>query len=248
VSFYGKRAQTSVWEWPGKFTRKLDREGGHLHVLRNQSGGQSSLIFQESGIDNFFSGKIWQMAYDQGGKLMRKDPLPEMEGVQFYTLTLFDYDRDGKSEYLGLGRPHMDHSSPLQVWNQEGNPVAKLDEKLGGTNNYVRSGKRNPDDQPPANLVNGKIAVMDVDNDGKKEILVIANNPLIGRVDFVIYYDGSIVALKTEGSSLVQAYKSGKMKYCLTDMRVFGETLYISAAEGEITNIEEGAGRIMWYE
>jgi hypothetical protein len=130
----------------------------------------------------------------------------------------------------------------------EGNPVAKLDEKLGGTNNYIRSGKKNPDDQPPANLVNGKIAVMDVDNDGKKEILAVANNPLIGRLDFVIYYDGHVIALKTEGGSLVQAYKSGKMKYCLTDMRVFGETLYIAAAEGEITNIEEGAGRIMWYE
>jgi hypothetical protein len=193
-------------------------------------------------------GKIWQMGYDQGGKLARKDPLPEMKGAQFYTLTLFDYDRDGRSEYIGLGEPGLDHSAPLEVWNLEGNPVARLDEKLGGTNNYIRSGKKNPDEQPPANLVNGKIAVMDVDNDGKKEILVIANNPLIGKIDFVIYYDGSIIALKTEGSSLVQAYKSGKIKYCLTDMRVFGETLYIAAAEAELTNLEEGAGRIMWYE
>jgi hypothetical protein len=87
-----------------------------------------------------------------------------------------------------------------------------------------------------------------VDGDGKKEILVIANNPLVGKLDFVIYYDGSIIALKTEGSSLVQAYKSGKIRYCLTDMQVYGETLYISAAEAEITNLEEGAGRILWYE
>jgi hypothetical protein len=248
VSFYGKRAQTSVWEWAGKFTKKLDRQNGHFHVLRNQGGGQSTLIFMDSGIDKFFMGKMWKMGYDQGGKLVRGDPLPEMKGAQFYTLTLFDYDRDGRSEYIGLGEPGLDHSAPLEVWNLEGNPVARLDEKLGGTNNYIRSGKKNPDEQPPANLVNGKIAVMDVDNDGKKEILVIANNPLIGKIDFVIYYDGSIIALKTEGSSLVQAYKSGKIKYCLTDMRVFGETLYIAAAEAELTNLEEGAGRIMWYE
>jgi TolB-like protein len=248
VSFYGKRAQTSVWEWPGKFTRKLDRETGHFHVLRNQGGGKATLIFQDSGIDNLFMGKIWQMGYDQGGKLVRKDPLPEMKGAQIYTLTLFDYDRDGKSEYLALGEPGLDHSAPLEVWNLQGNRLTKLDEKLGGTNNFIRSGKKNPDEQPPANLVNGKIAVMDVDGDGKKEILVIANNPLVGKLDFVIYYDGSIIALKTEGSSLVQAYKSGKIRYCLTDMQVYGETLYISAAEAEITNLEEGAGRILWYE
>jgi hypothetical protein len=248
VSFYGQRAQTSVWEWPGKFTRKLDRQNGHFHVLRNHSGGQSTLISQDSGIDNFFMGKIWQMGYDQGGKLVRRDPLPEMKGAQFYTLTLFDYDRDGKSEYLGLGQPSLDHSAPLDVWNVLGNPVARFDEKLGGTNNYIRAGKRNPDDQPPANLVNGKIAVLDLDGDGKKEILVVSNNPLTGKIDFVIYYDGSIIALKTEGSSLVQAYKSGKIKYCLTDMQIYGETLYLAGAEGEIANFGEGAGRIMWFE
>jgi hypothetical protein len=54
--------------------------------------------------------------------------------------------------------------------------------------------------------------------------------------------------LKNEGSSLVQAYKSGKIRYCLTDLQVYGETLYIAGAEGEITNIAEGSGRIMWYE
>jgi hypothetical protein len=31
-------------------------------------------------------------------------------------------------------------------------------------------------------------------------------------------------------------------------MQVYGETLYLAGAEGEITNIAEGAGRIMWYE
>ena len=248
VGFYGKRAQTSVWEWPGKFTRKLDRQAGHFHVMRNQGGGRPILIFQDSGIDEFFMGKIWQMGYYQGGKLARGDALPEMKGAQFYTLSLFDYDRDGKSEYMALGESRLNHSAPLEIWNMEGNPLAKLDEDLGGTNNYIRSGKTNPDAQPPANLVNSKIAVMDVDNDGKKEILVVANNPLAGKVDLVIYYDGSVLALKTEGGSLVQAYKSGKIKYCLTDMAVHGNTLYVAGDEGEILNVTEGRGRIMWYE
>jgi hypothetical protein len=65
VSFYGKRAQTSVWEWSDKFTKKLDRQNGHFHVLRNQGGGQSTLIFMDSGIDKFFMGKMWKMGYDQ---------------------------------------------------------------------------------------------------------------------------------------------------------------------------------------
>jgi hypothetical protein len=246
VSFYGQRAQTSVWEWPGKFTRKLDRQNGHFTVLNNQGGGRPTLIFQASGVDNFFTGKIYQMGYDQGGKLVRRDPLPDMK-AQFYTLTLFDYDRNGKPEYVALGAQRLDHTAPVQIWDLEGNLMTKLDEDLGGTNNYIRSGRMS-DDLPPAYLINSRIVAMDVDNDGKKEILVAANNPMIGKIDLIIYYDGSVVAFKTEGGSLVQAYKSGKIKLCLTDMQVYGKTLYVAADEGEFLNFGEGKGRIMWYE
>jgi len=149
---------------------------------------------------------------------------------------------------LGLGEPNLDHSAPLIVWSLEGNQVARVNENLGGSNNYIRSGKTNPGDQPPANIINGKIAVMDVDNDGKKEVLVVANNPVVGKIDFVLYYDGIIIALKTEGGDLVQAYKSGKIKHCLTDMAVYDKTLYVGGDGGEILNVTEGKGRIMWFE
>jgi hypothetical protein len=248
VSFYGARVQSSILEWTGKFTRKLDRQSGHLSVLRNQSGGQSSVLFQDSGVDRFFEGPIWQMTYDNAGKLVRKDALPGLKNAQLYTLTLYDFDRDGKLEFLGLGEPDLEHSAPLMVWDLQGKPLTKVDEKLGGSNNYIRSGFVRAGDQPPANIVNSRVVVMDVDDDGKKEVLVVANNPLVGRLDFVVYYDGSIIAFKTEGATLVQAYKSGKIKYCLTDMQVQGKTLYLAGNEGQISNMSEGAGRIMWYE
>ena len=248
VSFYGSRAQNSILEWTGKFTRKVDRQNGHLSVLRNQSGGRPSVIFQNSGMDRFFDGPIWQMDYDNAGKLVRKDALPGLKNVQIYTLTLFDFNRDGKLEYLGLGEPNLEHSAPLVAWDMQGNPVTTVDEKLGGTNNFIRSGFTRPDDQPPANLVNSRIIAMDVDDDGKKEVLVVANNPLAGRIDLVMYYDGSIIVFKTEGGALVQAYKSGKIKYCLTDMQLQDKTLYISGEEGQFSNMSDGAGRIMWYE
>ena len=247
VSFYGSRAQTSVWEWAGKFTKKLDRQTGHIHVLKNQKGGRLSLIFQGSAIDMFYTGKIYEMAYDQEGKLVRKDALPDLKGAQLYTLTLYDVDNNGTPEYLGLGKPRMDQTAPIMIWDLAGTPLFKGDE-IGGTNNYVRVGKHNPDDQPPVMSMNSKLVVMDVDEDGKKEILAVANNPLVSRIDFVLFYDGSVLAFKPEAATLVQTYKSGKIKYCLTDMAVHGKTLYVAGDEGEVLNISEGKGRIMWYE
>lgn len=206
------------------------------------------MLFQDSGTDRFFEGPIWQMTYDNAGKLVRKDALPGLKNAQLYTLTLYDFDRDGKLEFLGLGEPNLEHSAPLMVWDLQGKPLTKVDEKLGGSNNYIRSGFTRPGDQPPANILNSRVVVMDVDDDGKKEVLVVANNPLVGRLDFVVFYDGSIIVFKTEGATLVQAYKSGKIKYCLTDMQVQGKTLYLAGNEGQISNMSEGAGRIMWYE
>jgi hypothetical protein len=247
VSFYGSRAQTSVWEWTGKFTKKLDRQTGHIHVLRNQKGGRPSLIFQGSAIDMFYTGKVYEMAYDNEGKLVRKDALPELKDAQFYTLTLYDVDNNGTPEYLGLGKPRMDQSAPITIWDLGGKPLFR-GEEVGGTNNYLRVGKTNPDDLPPVVAINSKLVIMDVDNDGKKEVLAVANNPVVGRIDFVLYYDGSVVAYKPEGTTLVQSYKSGKIKNCLTDMAVHGKTLYVAGDEGEMLNIDEGKGRIMWYE
>ena len=247
VSLYGRRAQSSVWEWSGKFTRKIDRQTGNLHVAKNQGGGQPMLLFQDSAVEKLFAGKIFTMGYEQG-KLVKRDALPDLKGVQIYTLALFDFDRDGKPDLVGLGEPSLVEESFVHVWDMQGNVLAKANEPVGGTNNAIRYGKHNPDDQPPRVLFNCKIVTMDVDNDGKKEILTASNGAVVKRVDFWLYVDGNVVAYKPEGGTLVQSYKSGRIKYCLTDMQVAGERLYLAAQEGQVARVTEGAGRIMWFE
>jgi hypothetical protein len=247
VSLYGQRVQSSVWEWTGKFTQKLDRRTGNLHVAKNHGGGQPMLLFQDSSVGNLFSGKIFIMGYDQG-KLVKKDPLPDLKGAQLYTLALFDFDRDGKLDLLGLGARSLTEGSLMYVWDMQGNILAKANEPVGGTNNAIRYGSHNPDDQPPRVLFNSKIVAMDVDGDGKKEILTVSNSAIVSRIDFFLYVDGNVVAFKPEGGALIQTYKSGKIKYCLTDMQVQGDRLYLAAQEGEMATFTEGAGRIIWFE
>lgn len=249
VSLYGGRAQSTVWEWTGKLDRRLDRQSGHLHVARNHGGGQSVLLFQDSAAGRFFRGEIFAMAWDPHSKrLIKKDPLPPMKGAQLYTLALYAFDRDGKPGFLGLGEPNMAEEAFIHVWDMGGNVLAKGTEPLGGTNNAIRYGTANPGDLPPRITFNSRLVVMDVDNDGKKEILASANSALTRRMDFWHYVDGTVVAFKSDGGALVQAYKSGKINYCLMDAQVYGERLYLAAQEGEIQKITEGAGRIIWFE
>jgi hypothetical protein len=247
VSLYGQRAQSSVWEWTGKFTKKLDRRAGNLHVARNLGGGQHMLLFQDSSMDKFFTGRIFIMGYDQG-KLLKKDPFADLKGAQLYTLAFLDFDRDGRPDLVGLGEPRLTEESFLHVWDMQGNILAKSNEPVGGTNNAIRHGKKNPEDLGPRVLFNSKIVAMDVDNDGKKEILTASNSAMVKRIDFWLYLDANVVAFKPEGGDLVQTYKSGKIKYCLTDMQIQGDRLYIAAQEGKIATFTEGTGRILWFE
>jgi hypothetical protein len=249
VSFYSSRAQSSVWEWDGEFKKKLERHGGHLHVVRNLGGGKAMLLYQDSAIGNFFRGKIFVMEWSGQSKLNKREPLPDLKGAQLYTLAIYDFDRNGTPDFLGLGEPSLGEESFIQVWDTAGNVLAKGTEPVGGTNNAIRHGTANPGDLPPRISFNSKITAMDVDNNGRMEILALANEPLTRRLDFWLYQDGSVVAFKPEGGNLVQSYKSGKIRFCLTDMQVHGDRLYISAQEESVLNVmTEGAGRIMWFE
>ena len=249
VSYSGSIAYSSIWEWTGQL-KKIDRLTGHLHVAKDQAGGQSMLVFQDSNVTNFFSGKIWAMDY-QGGKLVKKEVLPRLKGLQLYTLTLFDIDGDGKREFLGLGDPGLDESGRIFVWNQQGDVLGHSEEQVGGTNNAVRWGTTYTDgyaDQPPRIVLNSRLAVTDIDDDGKKEVLAVKNIPLVKHIDFKLYTKANLAAYRFDGSGLVEMFKTRTINYCVTDIQVDGKTLYLAAQKGQIKKFGEGTGRVLWFE
>jgi hypothetical protein len=244
VTRYGIRARTSVCEWNGGFKR-LYRRTGHLQVVRDPGGGKPLLLFQGSKVDEFFSGSIYLMNYEKEGKLTKGESLPELRGVQFNTLALFDLDKDGYPEFLGLGE-----DSRLRVWDRQGNILWKGDKTLGGTNNAIRLGERGaPGDLLPRISFNSRLLTIDIDGDGKNEILAINNIPLIEHLlDFRVFKKSRLIAYMIEGTSLFPAWTTGEIDYCLTDMQVDGRRLFLAAQKGRISNIGKGSSRIMWFE
>jgi hypothetical protein len=246
VGYQGSRASSAVYEWTGKFKR-IDRRPGHLHVAKHQGGSRSLLLFQESNLNHFFAGEIWVMDY-QGGKLTKKDPIPGLKGAQLYTLTLFDLGRDGKTEFLGLGQPGLDEGAFIHVWDLQGNLLWQGVEKVGRTNNAIRWGKAYPGEQPPRISFNARLVITDVDEDGKKEVLAATNTPMVKHMDFKVYVKGNITVYRIDGTSLIEAYKTKNIGYCITDMQTEGQTLYLAAQKGKIAKFGKRRGRIMWFE
>jgi TolB-like protein len=246
VSQYGQLAYTSVLEWSGKFKKLVDRQRGHYCAVKNQGTGEDVLLFQDSGVDRFFVGKQWFASYENGA-LTKKEPMPDLYGAQLYTLVLYDVDKDGTPEFIGLGQPDLYEQAPICIWDQKGNVLWQSADKVGGTNNAIRSGAATPDRQPPRVSFNSRLVVTDVDKDGKKDLLAVTNIPMTKYLDFWLYEKGNLTALKIEGRSLTELYKSRSIPYCITDIQADGQTIFLAASKGEIARFGEGSGRIMWF-
>ena len=243
VSRYGERARSTVLKWDGKFKR-LDRRIGHMRIVKNPASNKSLLLFQDSKIDEFFSGRIYDCEYKNKGKFTKNVRLPELKDVHFYTLALFDTDTDGDPEWIGLG-----DESRLYVWDKQGAVLWNGDKHIGGTNNAIAIGNAPPGEPPPRITFNSRLLVTDIDGDGKREILAIKNIPLVEHVlHFKVYTKSNLIAYRVDGTYLSPAWTTGDIDWCVTDMQVDGQTLFIAAQKGKFTNIGKGSSQIMWFE
>jgi len=244
VSRYGIRARSTVLQWDGKFKR-LDRRAGHMQVVKDHVSGKALLLFKNSKVDEFFSGRIYIMNYEKEGKFTKREKLPELKGGQFYTLALFDTDKDGDPEWIGLGE-----ESRLYVWDKQGEVLWRGDKHLGGTNNAINLGDAEPGEPPPRIAFNTRLLITDIDGDGKREILAIKNIPLVEHVvNFKVYTKSLLIVYRIgEGQRLSPAWTTGDIDWCLTDMQVKGQTLFLAAQKGRVSNIGKGSSQIMWFE
>ena len=244
VGLSGLRARTTVLEWTGGFHR-LYRKTGHLQATRNPAGGEPLLLFQNSTVSDFFSGKIYTMGYGGGDTLTRSDKLPTLRDVQFYTLIRYDLDGDGSNEWLGLRDDER-----LYVWDQDGEVLWKGAEKIAGTNNAIKIGEvQGRGGEPPRVPLNSRLLITDIDADGNNEILATKNIPFVRYVEGLkIYTKSHLIAFRTEGTSLAPAWTTRQIDYCLVDIQAEGSALFLAGQKPKVTAFGKGSGLIMWFE
>ena len=243
VSRYSIRARSTVLQWDGKFKR-LYRRTGHMQAVKGPAGGKPLLLFQDSTVNEFFSGRIYVMNYEKEEKFTNGEQLPKLKGAQFYTLTSFDIDQEGNPEWLGLGE-----DSRLHVWDKDGDLLWSGDKRLGGTNNAIALGDAEPGGLPPRIAFNSRLLITDIDGDGEKEILAIKNIPLVEHLlHFKVYNKSLLLVYRIEGSRLFPAWTTGDIDWCLTDMQVEGQSLFLAAQKGKWSHVGKGSSQIMWFE
>jgi TolB-like protein len=246
LSYYGSQGKSTILEWTGQF-KEVDQRNGHLYAAENQNSGAPLLLYQDSNITDFFSGKIWTMEYPQGEQPQKKEAVKGLEDAQLYTLTLFDFDGDGNEDFIGLGEGGLNELARIHAWNRNGKRLWRSDEEVGGTNNAIRWGSELAENRSPRILLNSKLVFIDIDDDGKKELLATANVPIVRGVDFKLYTKGTVNAYTMTGGSFTEAYKTRTISYCITDMTAENNTLFMAIQKGKVTKFGSGTSRILWF-
>jgi len=242
VSFYGERARTTVLEWNGRF-KELFQKTGHLVAVQDPGGGAPRLLYEGTQINKLFAGGISLMGYDASGRLKELRRLPEIKGVRFYSLTPYDLNKDGSPEFIGLGENNC-----LHVWGGNGEVLWKEDESIGGTNNRIQVGDVPNYESKPWVDINSRLAVTDIDGDGKKEVVAVKNIPLVGHIqNMLVYVKAQLVAYRIEGATLTRGWTTRTIPYCVTDLQATRGTLFVAAQKGRFSRIGPGKGRIMWF-
>jgi hypothetical protein len=247
TTLYGQIVRTVVWEWPGKFIKLFDNSG-NLRVIKETISNKSILLFQDSSADNPFFGAIQIMQYGKDGKLAGKESLKQLKNVQFYTLIFMDYNNDGNMEYAGL-----DNNSCLNVWDKDGKSIWRGKDEMGGTNNFITINVGLMDILPDATFfpyvqLNSRLAIMDIDKDGKNEIIVVHNIPALSITRLKEYEKGSIKVFKADGKKFVNTWTSDEIDDCITDIQIDGDKLFLSTESGHQALIFKGTSHILWFD
>lgn len=248
VSRAGSRAESSVWEWNGRFEKRYELKG-HLRITRTGDHRKPVVLFQESLplAGQFFQGGIWIMGHDAEGKLLKQRPLNLPKGAQFYTIAFFDIDADGRDEILCLGRVNIRERGYLMLCNAAGVILWQSSENFGGTNNLVLIDYMDGEGEQRIPLNSGPV-LLDSDGNGSKEVIIATN---LSPADFITvktYSKSLLTVYRAAATGLEPLWTTGENPYPVSDMLVEKDILFIATHEPPLTGLSKVSGKIMWFE
>jgi len=241
AGFYRGQVYTTVYDWKKKPIKRFEKSG-HLFVS-GKRGSKTYLLYQDSSQWNLFKGPVYFMRYNSDGHLVKATKLPRLTHLKFYTLVPYDINKDGAPELIGLGE-----GNTLHIWDLSGETLFQDDEPIGGTNNAIDLAQVTGQEELPRVPFNSRLVLADVNGDGKADLIAPKNLALVGVFEHFKYYDsGYVLAYKIEGTKLEKNWTSPKLRYCVTDMQMLGNTLFVALQKLQLKNYAKGYSHLVWF-
>jgi len=219
VSNLSTTVSSLVLEWDGgKFKEIASRESWLFRVV-DLPGQGKTLVGQKRGVDSSYIGDV-QILSRKGDSFISTGPL----NLPRYG-TVFNFvknDLTGKEIiYTTILGPY-EH---LLVYNQKGERLWKSDDYFGGSLTFMEDKETNINrmiDTGVRIFIPSPIFLVDMNGDGKQEIVVCKNKSKLGRIfgDARWFGSGKVLFMDWDGASLTSQWSSQKLSGTLVGYQV----------------------------
>jgi len=210
----------------GKYVKIATGLKWFLRVI-NTSAGAPMLLGQVRGLEQPFNSDIFEMTWSNGQyRQGKKQKIPR--GLPVYGLTidsLSDGGRDkiitlNQDDYLCIYEPTEKTLWQLQTFGGNNNLLWKSDDNFGGSNLYVENATSGGMESYDKNtFINVRILTADLNNDGKKEIIIVKNLSSTARTmrNVKLFTGAEIYNLSWDGLGLLENWRTRKINGYVAD-------------------------------
>jgi TolB-like protein len=222
----GNSPSSYAVEWNGKsFVRLFDRQRWYVRPMVLPGQGLV-LAGQQAGNEGPVNPAIYKLA-QKDGKLQKGEELalPVIE-VNLYDFVLGDFTGDGQTEIAV-----QTQQRELLLYNRAGDVLWRGSGKYGFTQRFIGEASGVASDQPANFQVLTRLLAMDLDRDGRSELIVMKNPEGLSASFKTIggFTGGSIDVMHWNGVTFEERWSSGEIGSYLATFQIndAGSRLYL---------------------
>ncbi len=202
-----------VLEWNGsEFARIVDRVPWFLRVI-NMPGKGLVLLGQKRDRDKVFSGRVQQLVW-KGAGYEPESALRLPEGINIYGFAYGDVQNNG-TQMIAAFSNHDRIILLDENWDEEW----ISDERYGGSPTYIEYPRAYDAEEADRYYVPPRIHVVDLDMDGRQEIIAVKNVDKAKRAlsNFRLFKNGYIECLEWNNIGLEIKWQTQKVSRHISD-------------------------------
>jgi len=214
----GKGASASILQYQGGRLKKIGEVSNWLIRVLDAPYHRKTLIGQRRALDGGFHGDVYVMKRSgKGLKKLRALKLPRFSNV--YNFLEIDFEKTHKP-YTVVLNPY----ERLLLYDASLNLIWKSEDLFGGTLTYIedKSGNARQEDTGDYLYLPSPMYAVDVDGDGKDELMICKNREKTGRLfeKTRVFSSGQLVFFQFDKTGLRIKWKTKKITGPIVGYRI----------------------------
>ena len=204
-----KNLCTFVLEYDGTdFKPVAENLNWYVRAIQDADRG-TLLVAQKRGVSDLFLPGLYELTWD-GATYAETQSVPAPSSVRVFGFTIGDLLGDHSRDIA-----YINQLNRLQIFRPDGRKEWESDERYGGSETFLEESFFTSTKHESAQLfyLQPRLFVMDLDQNGKKELLTIQNQSLTGTAfeRFRRYTSAQFVSLSWDGLGLAQNWHTRKI-------------------------------------